>query len=334
MHSNGWLATTPYSSHRRLRGGTYDSNSFSPSDPPPSAAHPITLVHMRNSSKFSIQIGPALSPAVRQSPSAPSSNHAWQQIVGPFPPADNELRIISHCASTNDLRIATDGSFFPETGATAHSWVFAKQCGKQLCTGPGALYGKDMYPLRVELLGILSALYILYEAETRFPFPSGKAAFHNDSTKAIKIALSPLRPSLGSLVKEHCDVVTEIFEVRQRQMTTLEVHWVKSHGTSDKNPAQDVHDEAHHTAHSFGKEKPKALPAGEPNTLPFHQISVHFEKDPIYTSLYDKIRRATTYNSLVTKIERDQKWSCDLSRKLLRVIPDLPAYSSQNCCFI
>jgi hypothetical protein len=38
--------------------------------------------------------------------------------------------------------------------------------------------------------------------------------------------------------------------------TTLVVQWEKSHDNVAKDLAQDVHNEAHHIAHSYGRENP------------------------------------------------------------------------------
>ncbi len=139
----------------------------------------------------------------------PLFNHpTLKHIIGLHPPSEIDLQNISYGASIDNLRIATDGSYFPETGAAAHSLVLTQGSGKQLCSSPGAPYGLDVNPLRAELLGILSV-------STVHPLPGGhyipyntdRAIFRCDSSKAIQAALSPLRPRLGPAVQHHCDVL-------------------------------------------------------------------------------------------------------------------------------
>jgi hypothetical protein len=64
------------------------------------------------------------------------------------------------------------------------------------------------------------------------------------------------------------------------------------------DPAQDVHDEAHHVAYSCGKEMPKLLYLNINHILPFHRISVCIEKDSIQSSLIDKNRTSPIATAL------------------------------------
>jgi hypothetical protein len=107
-------------------------------------------------------------------------------LVGPLPPSKTDLSNIAYGASIEELRASCNGSYFLESGAAGHSWVFARKDGKLLCSGPGSPYGNSMSALRAELSGILSILYILFLAESRFPLKSGSVLLHNDCTEAIK----------------------------------------------------------------------------------------------------------------------------------------------------
>jgi hypothetical protein len=64
-----------------------------------------------------------------------------------------------------------------------------------------------MTPIRAKLLGIHSALYILYKVETAFPTVTGKAFFHNDCIGALQDILSNSRPDLRLAVKDNYNII-------------------------------------------------------------------------------------------------------------------------------
>jgi hypothetical protein len=73
-----------------------------------------------------------------------------------------------------------------------------------------------MTPIRAELLGILSALYVLYKVETAFPTVTGRAFFHNDCIHALQDTISNSRPDLWLVVKDNYNIIMEIHLLRSK----------------------------------------------------------------------------------------------------------------------
>jgi hypothetical protein len=136
--------------------------------------------------------------------------------------------------------VAKDGPYFPSSSQAGHSWVFAQKDGSLLCTGPGSPYGDKMNPLRSGLLGILSAMYILYQAETYSQFPIGTVEVLCDSTKALDLTLWRRRPDVGIATKAEHDIIMEIHAFRQQIRSKIKTTWIKGHPKSDKLPPKRV----------------------------------------------------------------------------------------------
>jgi hypothetical protein len=133
-----------------------------------------------------------------------------------------------------------------------------------------------MNPLRAELLGILSALYILYKVERTCSLPLGTIEFVCDNKEAIGSAMEQHRPDVRIATQEEHDILIEIHYLRQKLKTSLSVTWVKSHSKIlPLSPQGYSHEEAHHIAYTYTSESPLNLPLNsDGHVLPFHVISM------------------------------------------------------------
>jgi hypothetical protein len=148
-----WTVITPIS--HSLGSSTFDFNTAREIEDPPSHLSPATFIKIGQSSKFTVKHGGPYPQPVHTAFPQIFDNPTLRHIVGPYPPTY--------------LRIASNGSYFWGNGGLGHSWLFATRAGRIICSGPGAPFGNKMSRLRSKLLGILSTLYILYQAEVTHP---------------------------------------------------------------------------------------------------------------------------------------------------------------------
>lgn len=90
----------------------------------------------------------------------------------------------------------------------------------------------------------------------------------------------------------------------------LHIQKVKSHSKNPNDPAQDVHDEAHHIAYSYAKTSPKIMKVNPPNNLtPHHSTSACLNNEVLLSKSVSQITSSMHGQALVNKILWDTKWS-------------------------
>jgi len=182
---------------------------------------PATFLKIGQSSKFTIIYS---TPCPRPSPlaSPPILDHpTLKHIVGPYPPTPMDLANISYGSSTGNLWIASDSSSHKENKGAGHSWLSATQTGKIISSGPGAPFGNKMNHLRSKLLGTLSTLYILYQAEVTHPIQQRSVIYNCYDCNTTKAALSSKRPSIATATQDNYGFLMEIFQIRKLLKTKI-----------------------------------------------------------------------------------------------------------------
>jgi hypothetical protein len=75
------------------------------------------------------------------------------------------------------------------------------------------------------------------------------------------------------------------------------------------DPAQDVHDEAHHIAYSYGKDFPLLLQPDSVQSIPLQRMSASIRGKVTLSSLASTIRASVTKTALENTILRDTAWN-------------------------
>lgn len=110
-----WHAAPPLQATRITRTLCYDSQGTVEQACPPADLVPATKISSNLSPVYNIQYGPPLLPPTPNMSPSPFTNQLSQHIIGPYLPSDTDLKNIAYGILTNDIIVATDGSFFPET---------------------------------------------------------------------------------------------------------------------------------------------------------------------------------------------------------------------------
>lgn len=129
-----------------IRSSTFDYNASRDIEDPPPALMPATFLKIGQTSTFTVTYS---NPCPSLCPSAPPlilDHPILKHIIGPYPPTPEDLANISYGSSISDLHIASDGSYYKETGGAGHSWLFATQAGKIISSGPGAPFEHLSFP--------------------------------------------------------------------------------------------------------------------------------------------------------------------------------------------
>jgi len=212
--------------------------------------------------------------------------------------------------SIEDVLTTTDGSYLSNDTYSGHSWVFAKKDGKLSTSSHGSPYGDLLSPLRSKLLGILSALYILYKAEIQFPLPTTKVELLCDSREAINLVLHRNHPSLKISNQVDNNIIMEIFSLRKLIRTVITPVYVKQ-SKKLKTPSlcEDLHDEAHHIASMYTADGTPSLP-NHPigGQLPFHLISLRLANQTYQGKSQKPVTAAVFTKDIRDKITKDTKW--------------------------
>jgi hypothetical protein len=162
-----------------------------------------------------------------------------------------------------------------------------------------------------KLLGILSSLYISYQAEVTYPIKRGAAIYHCDCSEALTTALTKHRPSVGTATQDNHDIIMEIFQIRKYLKTTITIGKVQKDKDYKIQPPDVASlEEAAHIAHTFGSKSPNRLvPRSSTMLLPGHKISVQVQTTILTSKESADITTSIHKPGLIKKIEKDTKWS-------------------------
>jgi len=118
---NLWYAMPSLQNHRNTHTIKFNANPAKEVNPLTSALLPATVTYSR-SPIFTIQYGPTLYTQKKDHMTTIFQNVLVQHIIGPYPPTITELHNISYGLSISDIIIASDGSYYPDSGNAGHSW--------------------------------------------------------------------------------------------------------------------------------------------------------------------------------------------------------------------
>jgi hypothetical protein len=205
---------------------------------------------------------------------------------------------------------ASDGSYHRKTGRAGHGWLFATWTGRIITSGPDAPFGNKMNQSRSKLLGILSTLYIFYQAEHTNPIHRGSATYNCYECKTTMAILSKKRPSITIATQDNHDVIIEIFQIKKMLKTKITIETVRhSEDTKNETPEIAACEEVSHIANNFGSESPnKLVPRSLTFLLPLHKISVQTNSAVLTSKGSVEITTSIHKPALLKKVESDTKW--------------------------
>jgi hypothetical protein len=282
---------------------------------PPSALIPATFLQIGKSSKFTLKYGDAFINPLPQDSTSIIDNPIFKHLIGPYPPSSTDLAHTSYRSSIHDLRLASDGSYYRENGGAGHSWLFATRSGRIISSGPGAPFGNEMSLTRSKLLGILSTLYILYNAETNYPIQQGTAIFLSYELTPATAVLSSRRPPIFSATQDNHDIIMEIYHIKKHLKTKISIEQIQRNKKNQvETPEIASCEEASHIAQKFGSESPLKIIPRPPNSfLPLNIISVQNDTGVLTVKGSTEITESIHKPALLNKVKKDTKWSPSIS---------------------